>query len=387
MGTEAVLQFMKQTAENEQLRDQLGVILGVGDGDISSAKELDAEEAQVLKSIRGSTVTGFAAQQGFSFTAEELSQVVEAYQRLQAGEISQAEFAVALGLPESAPEPKTSVPAIQNTVELVYRGIRYQPVTPPSPDQAAARRTVIQFMEGTAGNETLQQELQAVIGVGDGDISGLSELDDQEIVALKGQRGAQVAEFAARTGYPFTPEDLATVVDAFQRLRAGDLSEAAFSKTVGLVEATTQPLAAIGQMIDTAYRGIPYANAVRSRSPNRAAVLQFMERTAKDQYLRDQLKALLGVGDGDISGVGALDPQEIAALQGEKGKLVTDFAYQRGYLFSVEDLTQVANAYQRLSAGEITEEGFSREVGLADTDKGKLIKKAVTFFYRGILVS
>ena len=384
MTTEAVLQFMKQTAENEQLRDQLGVILGVGDGDISSAKELDAEEAQVLKSIRGSTVTGFAAQNGFSFTAEELTQVVETYQRLQAGEISQAEFVVALGLPESASEPET--PAIQNTVELVYRGIRYKPVTPPSAEQSTARRSVIQFMEGTAGNPFLQQELQSVIGVGDGDISGLDELDNQEISALRGQRGTKVVEFAAHHGYTFTPEDLAAVVDAFQRLRAGDLSEAAFSRTVGLVEATIQPLAAIGLTIDTAYRGIPYANSVRSGAPNTAAVLQFMERTAKDQYLRDQLKALLGVGDGDISGVGALDPQEIAALQGEKGKLVTDFAFQRGYLFSVEDLTRVANAYQHLSAGDITEDDFSKAVGLADTGKGLLIKRAVTFFYRGVPV-
>lgn len=386
MTTEAVLQFMKQTAENEQLRDQLGVILGVGDGDISSAKELDAEEAQVLKGMRGATVTGFASQNGFSFTTEELTRVVDAYQQLRAGEISEAEFSSRLGI-SAASEIQTSVPAIRNTVDLVYRGIVYHPITPPSPAQANSRRTVIQFMEGTASNMALQQELKAVIGVGDGDISGLDQLDAQEIEALKGQRGSKVVAFAAQQGYVFSVEDLTQVIDAFQRLRAGDLSEAAFSRAVGLAEATTQPLAAISQTLDMAYRGVSYVNSVKAGSPNTAAVLQFMERTAKDQYLRDQLKALLGVGDGDISGVGALDPDEIAALQGEKGKQVTDFAFQRGYLFSVEDLTRVATAYQQLSKGQITEEQFSQQVGLADTGKGNLIKKAVTFFYRGIEVN
>lgn len=386
MSTEAVLQFMKQTAENEQLRQQLEVILGVGDGDISSAKELDGEEAQILKSIRGSTVANFASQNGFSFSGEELATVVETYQRLQLGEITESEFSSTLGLPETTAARPEHMPGIRHTVDLVYRGVRYRPVTPPHPDQARARQTVIQFLEGTAGNEALQQELKSLLGVGDGDISGLDQLEAQEVAALRGQRGQQVVEFATQQGYTFSTTDLSDVLDAFEQLRSGDLSEAAFSRVVGLTEATTQPLQAISQTLDLAYRGVPYVKSVRSGSPQTAAVLQFMERTAKDMFLRDQLKTLLGVGDGDISGVGALDTQEIEALKGEKGRNVTHFALQRGYLFTVDDLTQVATAYQQLSNGEITEEEFSREIGLADANKGRLIKRAVTFFYRGIQV-
>lgn len=386
MSTKTVLQFMEQTGQDEQLRQQLEVILGVGDGDISSAQEIDVEEAQVLKSIRGTTVAGFAAQKGFTFTPEELTQVVDRFQQLRSGQLSEAEFAAALGLPQPAPESQVKISAIQRMVDLVYRGIHYTPVAAPPPEQAAARREVIQFMEGTASDEARQQQLQSLIGVGDGDISSLEQLDANEIAALKGQRGSQVVDFAAQQGYSFSVQDLSDVVDAFQRLRSGDLSEAAFAVTVGIGSGTGQPLSAISRTLDVVYRGVPYVKSVRSGAPQTAAVLQFMERTAKDTSLRDQLKAVLEVGDGDISGAGALDPEEIAALQSSKGERVTEFASQKGYLFTVADLNHVATAYQQVQSGELSEEDFTRAIGLADANKGRLIKKAVTFFYRGIKV-
>jgi hypothetical protein len=47
-------------------------------------------------------------------------------------------------------------------------------------------------------------------------------------------------------------------------------------------------------------------------------VVKFMQKTADDRQLRDQLEALLGVGDGDISNEDALDKEESAALKGDR---------------------------------------------------------------------
>lgn len=88
---------MQQTASDSSLREQLEALLGVGDGDISSAAELDAEEASALTSDRGPQVVEFAAQQGFQFSLEELVAVVEAFKKYQNGELSDDAFAAAIG--------------------------------------------------------------------------------------------------------------------------------------------------------------------------------------------------------------------------------------------------------------------------------------------------
>lgn len=96
-----------------------------------------------------------------------------------------------------------------------------------------------------------------------------------------------------------------------------------------------------------------------------ATVLQFMQKTADDAAIRQQLEQLLGVGDGDISTEAALDPQETAALKGERAPVVAEFAAQQGYPFSVDELINVVEAFQKHQAGELSDEAFSRLLGLS----------------------
>lgn len=94
-------------------------------------------------------------------------------------------------------------------------------------------------------------------------------------------------------------------------------------------------------------------------------VLQFMQKTAEDAAIRQQLEQLLGVGDGDISTEAALDPQETEALKGERAPVVAQFAAEHGYRFSVHELVRVVDAFQQHQSGEISDEEFSRILGLS----------------------
>ncbi len=96
-----------------------------------------------------------------------------------------------------------------------------------------------------------------------------------------------------------------------------------------------------------------------------AIVVKFMQKTAEDKQLRDHLEALLGVGDGDISNENALDAEETAALKGDRAPIVTDFAAQYGYEFSVDDLVTVVDALEKHHTGELSDEGFTEVVGTA----------------------
>ncbi len=75
-----------------------------------------------------------------------------------------------------------------------------------------------------------------------------------------------------------------------------------------------------------------------------AAVLEFMHRTAADDTLRQQLEALLGVGDSNISREAELDPDETAALTGDRAPEVAAFAAQNGFQFSTDELIAVVSA-------------------------------------------
>lgn len=97
MATATVLEFMQRTAEDEALQQQLENLLGVGDGNISSEAELDPAESEALGE-RAPIVAEFAAQNGFSFSADELLTVVDAFQKHQAGEMSDEDFASMLGI-------------------------------------------------------------------------------------------------------------------------------------------------------------------------------------------------------------------------------------------------------------------------------------------------
>ena len=97
-----------------------------------------------------------------------------------------------------------------------------------------ATATVLQFMQKTAADELLRQKLEALLGVGDGNISSEAELDAAETEVLKGERAPAVADFAAQNGYAFSAEDLVAVVEAFQKHQSGELSDQDFAALVGL---------------------------------------------------------------------------------------------------------------------------------------------------------
>jgi len=97
-----------------------------------------------------------------------------------------------------------------------------------------ATATVLKFMQKTAEDETLRQQLEQLLGVGDGNISSEADLDAAESAALKGDRAPVVAQFAASNGYDFSVDELVTVVDAFQKHQAGEISDAAFASMIGI---------------------------------------------------------------------------------------------------------------------------------------------------------
>ena len=263
MTTPTVLQFMQKTAQDEQLRQQLGAILGVGDGDISSQAQLDVQEAEALKGDRAPAVVEFAGKQGFGFSVEELRTVVDAFQRYQAGELTDAQLAKLVGLSSQDNVSPESLPAIAKAVELVYRGTRYQKIdgrlVPIGQSTQPKISKVLQFMQKTAEDEGLRQQLGAILGVGDGDISNQAQLDVEEAEALKGDRAPAVVEFAAKQGFGFSVEELRTIVDAFQRYQAGELTDDDFAKLIGLSSLNQQSkesFPSIKKIVDFVQRSI-----------------------------------------------------------------------------------------------------------------------------------
>jgi hypothetical protein len=120
MATATVLEFMHKTAEDEALRQQLESLLGVGDGNISSESELDADESKALEE-RAPVVAEFAAQNGFEFSTDELLSVVDAFQKYQLGELSDADFAALMGLPTSIVAANESVSTVTNPLKRLSR--------------------------------------------------------------------------------------------------------------------------------------------------------------------------------------------------------------------------------------------------------------------------
>jgi hypothetical protein len=118
-----------------------------------------------------------------------------------------------------------------------------------------------------------------------------------------------------------------------------------------------------------------------------ATVVKFMQKTAEDKLLREQLETLLGVGDGNISNKAELDAQESAALKGENGPIVADIAAQYGYEFSAEDLFTVIEALEKHHVGALSDEGFTNLVGVKVPKTLSPVRKLVRFMgktYLGI---
>ncbi|NJP12430.1 MAG: hypothetical protein HC866_25640 [Leptolyngbyaceae cyanobacterium RU_5_1] len=97
-----------------------------------------------------------------------------------------------------------------------------------------ATATVLKFMQKTAEDEALRQQLESLLGCGDGNISSEAELDSAECEALKGERAPIVAEFAAKNGYQFSSDELVNVVDAFQKHQVGKLSDSDLAVLLGI---------------------------------------------------------------------------------------------------------------------------------------------------------
>jgi hypothetical protein len=129
-----------------------------------------------------------------------------------------------------------------------------------------ATATVLKFMQKTAEDPALRQQLESLLGVGDGNISSETELDSAESEALKGERAPVVTEFAAKNGYEFSVDDLVSVVDAFQKHQAGELSDADFATLIGVatigstmgenVAGATKPLNRLTRYLSKTYLGI-----------------------------------------------------------------------------------------------------------------------------------
>ncbi|MEO0866922.1 MAG: hypothetical protein AAFY17_00460 [Cyanobacteria bacterium J06642_11] len=94
-------------------------------------------------------------------------------------------------------------------------------------------QAVLQFMQKTAESNALQQQLEQLLGCGDGDISSSVNLDPEESLALS-QRAPKVIELANNLGYHFSNADLLTVVDAFNRHQTGALSDQEFAQLLGI---------------------------------------------------------------------------------------------------------------------------------------------------------
>ncbi|HEY9628643.1 MAG TPA: hypothetical protein V6C84_15180 [Coleofasciculaceae cyanobacterium] len=99
-----------------------------------------------------------------------------------------------------------------------------------------------------------------------------------------------------------------------------------------------------------------------------ATVLKFMQKTAEDEALRHQLETLLGVGDGNISSEAELDSAETEALKGERAPVVAEFASQNGFMFSVDDLVAVVDAFQKHQSGELSDDAFAALIGVSVMD-------------------
>jgi hypothetical protein len=373
MAIEAVVEFLEATSKDSGLRAGLAGIIGVGDGDVSSAQALDQEEAGALLGQRSLLVTTFAEQNGYVFTVAELKAVIGVFQRYQAGELTAAEFSSALGLDGVA-----KLDALGKTVGMVYLGVKYNVKKDPR-----SAHQVLDFMKKTAEDAVFREQLKEILSVGDGDISDFSALDAQEIEALQGSRGALVAEFAASHGFVFTLSDLLAVTDGFKRVQSGELSGEEFDKFLRLNLKSTDFFPFIESVVSMTYKGFNYSNAVASKSQdNTLAVVRFMERSDGDMALRKQLVSILG-GDGNISNPAELDADEAGALGSERSKQIVELGAEHGYRFTEADLSAVVGAFQLVNDGKLSMESCTRILGLGKSGDGLAkVEKTAGRIYR-----
>jgi hypothetical protein len=374
MAIEAVVQFLEATSQNPTLSAGLAGIIGVGDGDVSSAGALDQDEAGALLGQRSLLVTTFAEQNGYVFTVAELRAVIGVFQRYKAGELSEADFSSALGLDSASKLGTGQLESLGDTVGMVFLGVKYN-----VKKETRSAHQVLDFMKKTAENAEFREQLREILHVGDGDISDFGALDADELQALQGSRGALVAEFA------FTLSDLIAVTDAFQRVQSGQLSSEEFDKFLKLSVSSKDFFPFIENVVSMTYKGFSYANPVASNAQdNTLAVVRFMERSESDVALQRQLVSILG-GDGNISNPAELDLEEARALGSDRSKQIVELGAEHGFRFTESDLSAVVGAFQMVKDGKLSMESCTRILGLGKSKESlAIVEKTAGRIYRGV---
>ena len=380
MSYKAVMEFIKSTSEDPSLREAISSIMGVGDGDISSAEELDAEEAQAIMGEKGVRIAAFAADKGYAFTLGELNAVVSVFNQYRSGQLSEEDFAKAMGLNVTLESTPTNLKSIGETVSKVFMGAKYS-----VDKQKSNAFQVLDFMKKTSEDAELRDQLKEILGVGDGDIGDFSQVDTDEASALRSGRGVLVAEFAAKHGYFFTLSDLLAVTDAFERVQAKELSVEDFERFLDVKVDGADFFPLIANVISMTYKGFKYSSPVIAKvKDNTLPVVRFMERTGSDSTLRKQLMSIIG-GDGDISSPDEIDSEEAGSFKGEVSSQIVNLGAEYGYRFTVTDLNAVISAFQLVREGTLPMESCARILGMGKTEAANAdIKKTAGLIYRGV---
>ena len=380
MSYTAVMDFLKATSEDPSLRQAISSIIGVGDGDISSTGELDGEEAQALRGEKGVRVAALAADQGYTFTLGQLNTVVSVFDQYRSGRMSEEDFAKAMGTHVPLDSSPGKLESVGDTVTMIFLGNKYQ-----TAKQKSHAFQVLDFMKKTSEYAALRDELKHILDVGDGDIGDFSQLDADEVIALKSGRGVLVAEYAAKHGYYFTLSDLLAVTDAFERVQAEELSVEDFERFLDVKVDGADFFPLIVNVASMTYKGFKYASPVVANvKDNTLPVVRFLERTGSDTKLSEQLMAIIG-GDGDISAPGEIDSEEAGSIKGEASSQIVSLGAEYGYRFTVADLSAVISAFQLVSEGTLRMESCARILGMGKAEAANAdINKTAGLIYRGV---
>lgn len=372
MSIENVVAFLQATSVNDALRNDLASVLEVGDGDISDSANLDADEAAALLGTRGVLVAVLGEQHGYAFSLAQLNTVIGVLQRYNAGQLTAEDYKSALGLSSTGDD----LPAASEGAKLLYRGIKYTPAQADSSEPP-----VLEFFKQAANDDALKNELANILATGDGDVSKPDEMDAEELHALRSGRGALVADLAAKHGFKFTISDLMAVTDAFQRVRAGEMSEATLARYLKSNK-SSNVLPLVGKVVDMTYKGFSYQVARPAAvQDNTSQVVGFLKLTKTDESIKNALQEIIG-GDGDVSEPGELDAHEAGQLMGPTSAAIVELAEKSGFRFNVSDLSAVIHAFQLVNEGKLSWDSCSSILGIPKGDQP--IAETAKRVYRGV---
>ncbi len=219
---------------------------------------------------------------------------------------------------------------------------------------------VIKFMQRSAEDKILQQQLEQILRVGDGNISNEKELDRNEREAIKGEKGAELTEFAHSQGFNFSVQDLQTVVQAFEDYHERKISDVALFKILGIARdaialLSTHKIINLFSRERTYQKVVSESSTTDKRSNKKIAAIKFMQQSADNEIIQKKLEKILGVGDGNISNENKLDKDEAEALKGKQGAKFIEFAREQGFDFSLQDLIDVVEGFENYREGKISD--------------------------------